>query len=357
MKESFLRRFLVLLLSFTSVAVYAQVPAVQRAGFNLPAGQVPAPNTPGGAVIVFNAFFEGDGAQGLRHFNAVDPFLVFDSAHSLGGGGLCFPVCKVGQVLDGGLDAYGNETVFFASYDHSGGGGSLTQGGVYRVSISAAQGGAGTPPGPVAFNVVAPAFGLAGDLPSALALGPDGNLYVAFLKNGNVKRIVNPFLDPSDKSQIVQSVGGAPNGRPIRALAFIGADLYIAYTDGLAVIRAATSTACQGGCNAVPVADGFPFQQHVGLTSDGSNRLYVAINANGVWRYTVSTGAMDLISTGGFDPNTGVALNFAFVAGHTNLLQLDAFGNLWIGDDVSDGTANFSGRIWSISGTQLALIP
>ena len=355
--------FIVLL---AGASAFAQIPATQRAGFNLPIGQVPAPNTPGGAAIVFGGFFEGDGAQGLRQFLPADPanpdplnsgFLVFDAFNSLGGGGLCFPMCKAGQVVDGGAGPFNTATVFLASYDHSGGGGGLTNGGVYRVLISPAQGGAGTPPGPTSFNIVAPAFGLAGDQPSALALGPDGNLYVGFLKNGNVKRIVNPYLDPSDKTQIVQSVGGAPNGRPIRALAFAGADLYVAYTQGLAVIHNAISTSCQGGCNAVPVADGFAGAAHVGLTSDGVNRLYVAINANGVWRYTISTGAMTLVSTGGPDPNTNVPLTFAFVAGHTNLLQLDHSGNLWIGDDTSDGLFNFSGRIWYISAASLSQIP
>lgn len=78
---------------------------------------------------------------------------------------------------------------------------------------------------------------------------------------------------------------------------------------------------------------------------------------NRVWRYTISTGGTDLVSAGGFDSNTGVALSFALVDGHTNLLQLDRLGNLGIGDDVSDGTANFSGRIWFISAASLASIP
>jgi hypothetical protein len=87
----------------------------------------------------------------------------------------------------------------------------------------------------------------------------------------------------------------------------------------------------------------------VGLTTDGINRLYVAVN-NQVWRYTISSGAMRLITTGGNDPNTGAPLSFVLVKGHSNLLQLDRLGNLWVGDDTSDGTANFSGRIWYVSG-------
>jgi hypothetical protein len=48
---------------------------------------------------------------------------------------------------------------------------------------------------------------------------------------------------------------------------------------------------------------------------------------------------------------------FAFVGGHSNLLLLDRLGNLWIGDDTSDGAANNAGRLWSISAGTLATLP
>jgi hypothetical protein len=66
---------------------------------------------------------------------------------------------------------------------------------------------------------------------------------------------------------------------------------------------------------------------------------------------------MRLISTGGPDPNTGAPLTFALVGGNGNLVMLDRLGNLWIGDDTSDGVANFSGRIWYISAGALSNIP
>jgi hypothetical protein len=51
------------------------------------------------------------------------------------------------------------------------------------------------------------------------------------------------------------------------------------------------------------------------------------------------------------------ATPFALVGGHTNLLQLDRLGNLWIGDDPSDGTGNFQGRLWCISAGALSSTP
>jgi hypothetical protein len=328
------------------------VSAVQRAGFNLPQGQVAAPNTPGGAVVVGSNLYTGDGAQGFRHWTPADAanpdpinsgILVFDPTigYSFGGTGLCLPFCQVGQI------AYdGNQTAYLATYDHAKGNGATTPG-VWRVSIDPATGQL------FGETLLVPNAGLSGNLPTSIAYGPDGNVYVGFLKNDNVVRIVNPTAFPPDPAQVVQSVGKAPNGAQIRAMAFVKGDLYLAETQGLAVIRNAAS--CTGGCNAVPLAVGFAGVTHVGLTTDGVDRLYVSIN-NAVWRYTISSGAMKLVATGGTDPS-GAALSFLFVKGHTNLLQLDRLGNLWVGDDPSDGTANFSGRIWYISAGALATIP
>ena len=338
--------------------VRAQVLATQRVGTGLPAGQVAAPNTPGGGVVVGSNLYTGDAVNGFRHWKPVDPanpdpinsgVLVFDQDPSLsvGGTALCFFFCKVGQV------AYdGNQTVYVTAYDQpKGQPGSVTFPGVWRLTVDPLS-------GTVQPSMqLVPKAGLAGNLPTSIALGPDGNLYVGFLKNGNVVRILHPTLSNTDPTQIVQAVGASPNGRSVHSLAFVGADLYLGTTAGLAVIKNAVSSACLGGCNGVPIADGFGGAAHVGLTSDGINRLYMAINGQGVWRYTISTGTMQLISTGGNDPNTGAPLTFAFVGGNSNLLQLDRLGNLWIGDDSSDGKLNFSGRIWYISAGSLSNIP
>src|SRR5579884_3796339 len=325
--------------------LHAQVLATERAGANLPPGQTVAPNTPGGAVIIGSNLYTGDGAQGFRHWKPADPAnpdpvnsgpLVFDPAigYSVGGTLLCLPFCQVGQIAWDG-----DQTAYFTAYDHPKGNGATTPG-VWRVSIDPLTGQifSGT--------LLVPNAGLAGNLPTSIARSPDGNLYVGFLKNDTVVRITNPNAFPPDPTQVVQPVGKAPNGAQIRAMVFVGPDLYLADTQGLAVIR--NAAACTGGCNAVPLADGLGGIAHVGITSDGLNRLYIIANAE-VWRYTISSGAVRLISAGGVNPATGATVPFRFVNGHTNLLQLDRLGNIWIGDDTSDGTLHFSGRIWYLS--------
>src|SRR5262249_41587673 len=154
---------------------------------------------------------------------------------------------------------------------------------------------------------------------TAAAIGPDGNLYVAFLKSGNVKRVVNPGVGTT---QVVQSVGSTPNGHPTRALAFVGNDLWVASIDALSVIHNAISPACTGGCNGVAISDGFPGVVHTGVAYDGLDGLYFAVAGNPlipgssqVWRLSMSTGLYTFIAQGGADRAGGNASNFSFVAG------------------------------------------
>ena len=141
----------------------------------------------------------------------------------------------------------------------------------------------------------------------------------------------------------------------MRAMAFVGSNLYLASSDSISMILNAVSTACQGGCNGQVVQDGFTGSGHVGLTTDGIDRLYMAVN-NQVLQYSISTGVTTLVASSGLDPS-GVAMGFVFQGGKTNLLQLDRLGNLWIGDDPSDGMLNFNGRVFYISAASLSSIP
>ena len=210
-------------------------------------------------------------------------------------------------------------------------------------------------------SYIATTAGLDGNQPTAAALGPDGNLHVGFLKNGNIKKVVNPG---SGTTQVVQSVGNSPQGHPARAIAFVGNDLYIASVDALSEIRNATSSSCTGGCNAVTIEDGFTGETHSGVTSDGANAVYFAVagspqipGSSQIWRYTPSNATFTFVSQGGVEKNGKNPSNFSFVASKTNLLALDAGSNLWIGDDTSNANATGAGRLWTISAAALATLP
>ena len=71
-------------------------------------------------------------------------------------------------------------------------------------------------------------------------------------------------------------------------------------------------------------------------------------------RYTVSSGVHQVFANAANLPD-GTVTSFAFIGGKPNLLAQDVYGNLWVGDDTSDGAANASGRVWFIAAGQPAL--
>lgn len=322
-----------------SAAAQIAVDAVAASG--IPPGVLFAPHTPAGMLIIGTNIWVGDEVNGLHHYLPVDPAspdplntgqYMFDlnTEWSMGGGGACTPWCSVGQIAqDGSTRAYAT------SYDHTKGQpGFFGGGGVWMVSFQSQFGNFSPFSG---LAPVAPNGGLAGDLPTSTALGPEGKLYVGFLKNGNIKRILNPAASGiAPQTQTVESVGGSPNGRPILSMAFSGGDLYVATDQGLSVVRnAAACIGNAGGCgNAVPRITG----SIVAVTADGAGKVYFSANAAGtVYRYTPADGHV-----------IPVAAGFLFVGGHTNTLTLDGFGNLWVGDDTSDGQLNNTGRLWRV---------
>lgn len=213
-------------------------------------------------------------------------------------------------------------------------------------------------------TIIAPTAGLGGLRPDATALGPDGNLYVGSLNTGDIKRVTNPAGDPS--TQIVQTIGKSVQGKRVFGLTFVGNDLYLAETNGLTVIRDATSTSCTGGCQAVHLPGAGTVETDA-LVTDGVDTIYYA-QAGTVYRYALSTGAVTAYANAGTltpdqqalsdqNPNallwnmgcSGNTCLFVFPPGEPSTLTLDAQGNLYVGDDpgVASGL-NVRGRIWEI---------
>jgi hypothetical protein len=286
-----------------------------------------AATAPAGAAVVGTQTWICDGSQGLA------PFPITS------GTGILLPISPTTvSATCGELAADGNGNVYVAQgvVDTS-----VTPAparGILRATLDPETGALiGSP------VYIATTVGLGGDQPTAAAVGPDGNLYIAFLKNGNIKRIVNPA---AGTTQAVQSVGTTPSGHPGRSLAFVGTDLYIGSVDAFSVIHGATSASCQGGCNASVIADGFSGVPHVGVTSNGIDTVYFAVGTyNQVWRYTPGTGLFSFIAS-----------TFSFVAAKSNPLTLDETGTLWIGDDPSGGAVIGAGRVWTVSPADLATV-
>jgi hypothetical protein len=308
-----------------------------------------APSAPAGGLVVGSSEWVCDAVQGYAPVVAADTTL--DPVLAVGAGAIHLPTAVGFGNATGGQMLYdGNGNVYITQGVLANNTPSSVQG-ILRVTVDPAT---GLPTGSAV--VIASNSGLGGNQPTAIALGPDGNLYFGNLKNGDIKRILNPAVG---NTQVVQSVGKTPNGRPVRSLAFFGNDLYIGSSDTLSRIGGATQATCQGGCNAAALADGFAGQPHVGLAAD-STGIYFAVagSVNQVWHVTPMVGgdAFAEVSAGGVDGNGNNAGGFAFVSAKCNLFQLDPSGNLWIGDDTSNGTVPGNGRIWTINSAQLASV-
>ena len=314
-----------------------------------------APTAPAGGLVIGNQTWTCDAWQGFAPVvpieNGADPRLAIGTT-----GGVRLPISATtvpatcGQAV---LQSNGAVYITQGAVDTSNT--PSTARGVLRTALDPST---GALIGPSTY--IATTAGLDGNQPTAAAMGPDGNLYVGFLKSGDVKRILNPG---TGSTQVVQSVGNTPQGHPARAFAFVGNDLYIASVDSLSVIQNAASASCTGGCNATAITDGFSGVAHTGIAFDGNDGLYFAVAGNPqivassqVWRLSFSTGLYALVAQGGADRTGANASNFSFNPAKTDLLMLDAGGNLWIGDDASDAAAVGAGRLWTIPAGSLAAL-
>ncbi|HLK66651.1 MAG TPA: hypothetical protein VKU19_24620 [Bryobacteraceae bacterium] len=342
------------LLSMTGIAQSTGVQAELRSSNVLIPGPDPgevSPTAPAGSIVAGAQAWVCDAAAGFRPLvpldNTTDPFLAIGTTS-----GIKLPISPTSTPASCGQTAAGNGSVYItqAVVDTT-----LTPSisrGVLRTALDPTT---GALVGPSAY--IATTAGLDGSQPTAASIGPDGNLYVGFLKSGDVKKIMNPG---AGISQVVQKIGSTPSGHPARAFAFIGSDLYIASVDALSVIKNATG--CTGSCNAAPVSDGFSGVIHTGIASDAVGTLYFAVantfpGGSQIWRYVPSNGLYTFVSQSGADRAGTNASNFSFVSAKTDMLALDSTGNLWIGDDPSNGTVRGAGRIWTISAAALATLP
>ena len=184
-------------------------------------------------------------------------------------------------------------------------------------------------------TLLAPNGGLGGNRVTASALGPDGNLYVGFLRNGNILRVTTP----GGLSQLVQTVATTSDGRGMSALAFVGSDLYAA--EGGAVTKVANAGACSA-CKAVPTTS--TALAPTALASDGTN-LYISDTPgidSTILRFTIATGAEITFSNTGVFPD-GTTTSYKFVTG----LSV-ANGSLFVGDDPTDGAQIIQGHVWKV---------
>lgn len=87
--------------------------------------------------------------------------------------------------------------------------------------------------------------GLTGNKATATALSPNGDLYIVFIKSGNILKVTNPAGPVI--SQVVTTIGTTSDGFGVSAIAFAGADLYLAELGAVTVIKD-PAVNCDGTC-------------------------------------------------------------------------------------------------------------
>ena len=191
---------------FTGVSVTPAHAAGLQAELRSSAALVPAgtpgaaaPTAPAGGVVIGTQAWACDARQGFAPVIAIETGVV-DPLLAIGTTGvLKLPISPTtvpatcGQTALGSNGAvYITQAVVDTSVTPS------TNRGILRTSLNPATG-AFTGPS----TYIATTAGLDGGQPTAAAMGPDGNLYVGFLKSGNVKRIPSP---EAGSTQVVQSI-------------------------------------------------------------------------------------------------------------------------------------------------------
>lgn len=195
--------------------------------------------------------------------------------------------------------------------------------------------------------------GLGGGFPWALALGPDGNLYVDFKLNGNIVRVISPSSQIVPCSNVVV-MGTTADARRGLSLAWIGHDLWGSDIRGMWQILNADQcvTPANGNspCHAVTKLKTLLTNQ-VAVISD---QAYPATNGDNLY---LSEAGNNIFKLSGVSSPTGnVTLDNNYGNGYLFLISIaiDASNPanpvLYVGDDPgAEGGVAGGGRYYGVS--------
>lgn len=226
-------------------------------------------------------------------------------------------------------------------------------------------------------ELMAPGQGLDGARANGLALGPDGNLYVGTLRDGQIRRILNPTGDT--RLQTLEVVATTTDGRGINGtIAFLGADLYLPENNAATVVTNAAgcraSSTSPGGCATVALPVGTPgaFFASAIATDPARGVVYVSTSPGGanatIFRYNPASRVADIYASAGAVPAAGSpesvvycsltctrpadpaltpggTTGFHFASG----LYVDPAGTLYITDDPTAGARAMRGHVWAVN--------
>jgi uncharacterized repeat protein (TIGR01451 family) len=200
--------------------------------------------------------------------------------------------------------------------------------------------------------------GLAGSFPWALALGPDGNLYISFKLNGNLVRVISPASATVPCSNFVV-MGTTADARRGLAVAWIGHDLWGSDVRGMWQIPNADQ--CFTPANGNSPCHGTTKLKTL-LTNEVaviSDQAYPATNGDTL--YTSEAGNNIFKLSGVSSPTGNITLDNNFADGFLFLISIaidasdPAHPVLYVGDDPgAEGGVAGGGRYYAVSSTPAA---
>jgi len=190
-----------------------------------------------------------------------------------------------------------------------------------------------------AANVLGAGFG-AGDRPIGAAVASDGNLYVSYLKNGNITR----YTTPAGATQTTTNVAKSSDGKRVLSLAASGTTLYLAENNFVTSIN--NINLCTGSCVGVQLAGASVATTPLGVFIDATTgNLYIG-NPTGAWVRPATTGVVVLYANAcNSDPNVNDPVNLANVSA----FAINSARILHIGDDFTNGIPAGDGRICKVA--------
>ncbi len=195
--------------------------------------------------------------------------------------------------------------------------------------------------------------GLGGSFPWALALGPDGNLYVSFKLNGNLVRVISPAGEIVPCSNVVV-MGTTADARRGLAVAWIGHDLWGSDVRGMWQILNADQcfTPANGNapCHATTKLKTLLTNQ-VAVVSD---QAYPATNGDNLYMSEAGNNIFRL--SGVSSPTGNITLDNNYGNGYLFLISIaidvsdPANPVLYVGDDPGqEGGVAGGGRYYAVS--------
>lgn len=222
----------------------------------------------------------------------------------------------------------------------------LNQGFIRRIFNPSGDNGRGTVPAQGTKLGGTSSCGITGNRPSGMAMGPDGNLYITYLKSGTITRIVNPHNVTVPCSSFVNI---ASIGRRNFGMAWVNHVLY--GLGDVSPFRIHNADTCVSGtCIAEDV---FPDTTAIaGPVGIGSSQIGKSANADAVLYISQANAVTKIEKANDFDP----IVTPDWVTGNMLLpssITVDTSGqanpDIFIGDDPTAGVSVGKGKIYRVN--------